>query len=384
MNNMNEVMGVSITSTIPGAYKTGIDVYSDIRIEFSADIDTSTLKNCMLVLADKNNIYDSPQALRHRDKFDTVSGSIKYSERVLRFIPSAPLDTDTRYVVIINNTIKDITGLSLRKKHIFTFNTEVIRSFGKAEIIQPSYGIITRGIPEIHWKEQGAPSYIMHVSKSPDFETLLYENFIVPDDENTYMSKNEPDIQPEEIPPEERPYRVIFHTPDFNKKEGVYYIRVKAEGGRWSDAFQFFIKETTDAVVAADDQNDELYLDEFLSGIEDEIEILELFPPDGSILNSLKTNIFYVKMSGKVSEDRIEYPELRAYGEAVDEKDEQMGYEHGEVKGSWTLVYDETHDCTYLIFTPEPYDGSPEDKVISALQGGAISPIEGEGGDSDA
>lgn len=375
MNNMNETQGISILSTSPVQFETDIDVYSDIKVTFSGEIDTGTLKSSIIVLKDKDGIYENPASLKYKDKFIAVKGSIKYSDRILTFTPSRPYDIDTRYVVVINNTIKDITGLPLLKKKIFSFNTEITKSYGKTEILQPKYGSISRDIPEIHWKSQEAPCYIMQVSKSPGFETIVYENFIVPDEEHTYISQEEYEFQPEEVPPEEQPFNVNFYIPEFNKKEGVYYLRIKAEGGKWSDIWQFFIKETTDAVIAEDDEKDIQYLDDFLSDVDKEITVLEYFPPDGSISNSLKTNIFYIKMDGKVDESEVEYPELSVYGEAADEKDEEEGYKHGILKGAWTFVYDEDHDCTYLIFTPD--SEQEERKVIVTADGRAISPEEG-------
>jgi hypothetical protein len=219
----------------------------------------------------------------------------------------------------------------------------------------------------------------VQISKSNQFESLLYENFVVSDKDNTYQMKDNIIIfQEDEIEnientednnsefdenntiTQEENITVIFTTPDIPQKEGVYYIRIKAEGGKWSEVHQFFIKEVTDAVVAAEDQNDELYLDEFLADLEDEIEILEMFPNDNSILNSLKTNIIYIKIKGKVDENRINFSECEIVGEAFDEEDDEE-YEQGVLSGSWSTVYDDTYDCTYLIFTPI----NPEEILIT-------------------
>lgn len=104
MNNMNETQGITVVNTFPAPYETNIDVYSEIKITFSADIDTSTLKSSIIVLKDKDGIYENPESLRKAEKFPAVKGKILYSDRILTFKPEGPLDTDKRYVVVINNS----------------------------------------------------------------------------------------------------------------------------------------------------------------------------------------------------------------------------------------------------------------------------------------
>ena len=214
--------------------------------------------------------------------------------------------------------------------------------------------MISTSVPEIQWKSQQAPSYIMQISKTNTFEVLLYETFIVGEKED-----------------------VITFVPEISYKEGIYYVRVKSEGGEWSEPCQFFIKEITDAVIAADDQSDELYLADFLADIEDEIEILEVFPADGSLNNSLKTNIFYIKIKGEISEEQLDLNDFMVTGEAFDEEDD-ASYEHGEVSGSWTIIYDSDNDCTYIIFTPVSLDDETETTVISTISGENIEAIKSE------
>lgn len=376
MNNGNESIGITVVNTNPEAHQFDIATDSVIQITFSADLNRSTLNNCILVFEDYQKIYNGTSSLRNTSQFNIVKGSVSYANRILTFTPNKPLNIDTKYIVVINNNIKDITGAPLIKKHIFAFNTELTKTFGKCELINPKYGLICSEIPEIQWKDNGAPSYILQVSKSNQFESLLCETFVVSMEDNSFTQKDEFEMQPEEIypdevPPEEQPYVVITHTPDFIKKEGVYYIRIKPEGGKWSDVLQFFIKEVTDAVIAKDDQDDTLYLDEFLDGIEEEIEILEFFPPDESVNNSLKTNIFYIKMKGEVDESRINISDFEVIGEPFDEEDDEK-YAHGIVNGSWTLVYDESQDCTYLIFTPVIPEDEEDIKLLATIHGANI------------
>lgn len=354
MNNGNETLGLSVISTTPEAHQTNVNVNKPIEIKFSGDINKSTLNNSIIVFEDYDGVYNGITSLKSSEKFNIVKGTLTYADRVIKFTPKKPLNIDTRYIVVLNNTITDITGNRLLNKYVFAFNTEITKSYPKCEIISPSFGMISNIIPEIQWKSQQAPSYIMQISKSNKFEILLFETFIVGEDDD-----------------------IITFTPDIPYKEGIYYVRVKSEGGEWSEPCQFFIKEVTDAVIAEDDQSEEIYLADFLADIEEELEILEVFPADGSINNSLKTNIFYIKIKGEISEEQLDLNDFMVTGEAFDEEDD-VSYEHGEVSGSWTVIYDEQYDCTYIIFTPVIPEDEKETTILSTISGENIETIESD------
>lgn len=381
MNNGNETIGVTVVSNVPKQLDTGVPLDAPVRIEFSADLNRETIKNCMVVLEDWKGIYDGASSLKDASQYNIVKGSVKYADRIIEYTPEQQFKTDTRYIVILNNTIRDVTGAPLIKKRIFSFTTEVSQGYGSTKMFAPQYGMIYSEIPEVSWKDIGAPSYIVQVSKSPLFESLVYENFIVPGKDNTYTDKDRSEIPPEELAPEPETFQVITAVPDFVKQEGVYYVRVRPEGGKWCGAVQFFIKIVTDAVVAEDDQDDGLYLKDFLADFQEETEILELFPPDGTVNQSLKTNIFYVKMAGMVDESRISFPDCHVEGEPFDE-DDDAEYEHGNLNGSWSLIYDPDLDCTYLIFTPPLPDEQQELRLLASVKGSGIESTTGGGTDA--
>lgn len=354
MNNGNETLGLSVISTIPEAHQTNVNINKHIEIKFSGDINKSTLNNSIIVFEDYNGVYNGITSLKSSEQFNIVKGTLTYANRVIKFTPKEPLNIDTKYIVVLNDTITDITGNKLLKKFIFAFNTEITKSYPKCEIVSPSFGTILSELPEVKWKSQQAPSYIMQISKSNKFEILLYETFIV--DENI---------------------DIVAFTPEMSYKEGIYYVRVKSEGGEWSNPCQFFIKEVTDAVIAEDDKSEEIYLEDFLAGIEEELEILEMFPADNSLNNSLKTNIFYIKIKGEINEEQLDLNDFMVTGEAFDEEDD-VSYEHGEVNGSWTVIYDSEYDCTYIIFTPIIPEDEQETIVISTINKESIEAIESE------
>lgn len=340
MNNTNETIGLKVLSVSPAQKESDVNVNSTIDIAFSSDINPATLMKNVVVLEDVNRIYKSVNSLKDYSKYAVVKGNVSYADKVLNFTPLKPFKVNTCYIVMLNDGISDIIGNRLVSKHISCFYTELQASKPPVKIKSPKYGCITSEIPIFEWKNQGVAAYRFQVSKKNTFEVLLYDE-VVPG--------NEVD-------------ETITHTPDFNAIEGMYFIRVKADTGDWSDVHQIFIKPITDAVVAEQDTPELQNLDEFLDGLTDPIEILEYFPTPGSVNNTLKTNIIYIKIKGKVDEGRISFEDCSVFGESTDEEIEE--YAHEEVEGVWSIVYDSYFDVTYIIFTPVSLEPDVPDEEL--------------------
>ena len=353
MNNTNETIGLRVLDVSPRHQSNNVNVHTNISITFSADIDPSSFFKNIVVLEDHNHIYKNVNSLKDYSQYSVVKGSISYKDKVLTFTPEEPFHTDTCYVMMLNGGITDITGNKMTKKHVSCFYTESVASFPRCEIVSPKYGSIVNAIPEFVWKNQYSESYCFQISKTNTFELLLY-NEIIPGNK---IEEN------------------MRHTPAFNAEEGIYHIRIKSENGEWSDIHQIFIKAVTDAVVAEEDSPEMFHLDEFLEGLEEPIEILEYFPADGTINNSLKTNIIYIKIKGKVDEDRLHLEECYVYGESFDDEHEE--YAHEIVDGKWTVIYDSYFDVTYVIFTPVNIDDITEEEYIETVRSGNIVAITG-------
>lgn len=341
MNNTNESYGLRVLNISPAHQSSDVNVNHEISIEFSGDINPASFHKNIVVLEDYNKIYKNINSLKDYSQYSVVKGSVSYKDRTLTFTPNEPFHTDSCYVVMLSDGITDITGNKMIKKHVSCFYTESIASFPRCEITSPKYGNIVNAIPEFVWKNQYASSYRFQVSKSNSFELLLYDEVIAGNViEDT-----------------------IKHTPKFSASEGMYYFRVQSENGEWSDIHQIFIKAITDAVISEYDTPETMHLDEFLDGLEDPIEILEYFPADGSINNSLKTSIVYIKIKGKVDESRLRLEDCYIYGESFDEEHEE--YAHETVPGKWVIAYDSYHDVTYVIFTPYTPDLLEGDNIES-------------------
>lgn len=360
MNNGNETLGLTVISTNPSAHETCVNVNSPIEITFSADLNKSTLNNSIVVFEDINGTYNGATSLKDSSKFNIVKGSLSYANRVAKFVPKEPFKENMKYIVVLNNTIFDITGIKLIKKYIFAFNTEVVASYGKCTIIEPEYGKIFTEIPDIRWESLDAPSYIIQISKTNTFESLIYETYAISnriEQDIITLQQEDPNLVVYETykgtADTSRTFKTNSLKPRFNYKEGIYYLRIKAEGGEWSDPCQFFIKEITDAIISTEDQPESIYLQDFLDGLEDEIEVLEIFPKDDSVLNSLKTNIFYIKLNGIIEASRIDIKNCFIEAELYNEEDNDVSYQHKTLDGNWTIIYDTEYNCTYLILKIE-------------------------------
>ena len=347
MNNQNETLGLRVLSVSPSHLESNVNVNSTIDVTFTSDINPSTLTKNIVVFEDYNKVYKNAESLKDYSQYTVVKGSISYNDKVLTYTPEKPFNTGSSYILVLNDKITDITGNKLIQKYINVFYTESVASYGRCEITNPKYGYITDTVPTFSWVNQKSPSYIFQMSKIKTFEVLITED-VVPG--NEYEDE-------------------ISYTPFFDKllQEGMYFIRVKSENGEWSDIHQIFIKPITDAVIAQEDTPEMLSYSDFFENLLDPIVVLEQFPAPNSINNSLKTNMFYIKIKGKLDESRVNLDDSFVYGESLDENHEE--YAHTEITGSWSIVYDSYYDVTYIIFTPgllnpEEEEEEPEDEPI--------------------
>lgn len=329
MNNQNETLGLRVLSVSPSHLEDNVNVNSNIDVIFTSDINPSTLTKNIVVFEDYNKIYKNTNDLKDYSKYSVVKGSISYDDKKLTYTPEKPFNTNSSYILVLNDKIMDITGNQLVQKYVNVFYTEKVASYPRCEIISPKYGNITNEIPTFKWINQKSPSYVFQMSKVNSFEVLLL-NQVIPGNEF-----------------EEE----ISYTPNFDAKEGMYFIRVKSEGGEWSNIHQIFIKPITDAVIAEEDTSEMIAFDDFFENLLEPVVILEQFPEPNSVNNSLKTNIIYIKIKGKLEESRINLGDCYIYAESLD--DDHDEYTHENITGSWSVVYDSYYDATYIIFTPD-------------------------------
>ena len=339
MNNQNETLGLRVLSVSPSHLDSNVNVNSNIDVTFTSDINPSTLTKNIVVFEDYNKVYKNANSLKDYSKYSVVKGTISYKDKILTYTPEKPFNPNSSYILVLNDKITDIIGNQLTKKCISVFYTEKVASYGRCEITSPKYGNITNSIPVFTWKNQKSPSYVFQISKNNSFETLIL-NEVIPG--NEYEEE-------------------ISYEPSFNAQEGMYFIRVKSENGEWSDTHQIFIKPITDAVIAEEDTSELESFEDFFENLAEPVVILEQFPNPNSVNNSLKTNIIYIKIKGKIDESRIDLNECYIYAESLDDDHEE--YTHENISGSWSIIYDSYYDATYIIFTPDSLNPSEEEEI---------------------
>jgi len=355
MDNYNETQGIRVLNVTPGQRANNVNVNASVTIEFTADINPASFAKNIVVLEDYNKIFRNVNSLKDYSQYHVVKGSISYKDRVLTYTPDKPFNTNMCYILMLNDGITDITGNKMIKKHISCFYTESIASFPPVEILSPKYGTISEHVPEFTWRNQASESYEFQISKSNTFELLLYDKII----------------------PGNKVEDTMKHIPEFDADEGMYHVRIRSENGDWSNVHQIFIKPIVDAVVAEEDTPEAIYLDDFLENLEDPIEVLEYFPAQDSINIGLKINVIYIKIKGRIDENRINLDESYMYGESFDEDHEE--YAHEVVDGKWTIVYDSYFDVTYIIFQPVNLDDVEEKEYIETLNSGSLVERSGSG-----
>jgi hypothetical protein len=311
-----------------------VDVNSDIRIKFNSDINTGTIIGNFTVLEDPQFLFTTTENLStDRIKYNTVQGAVSYEDKTLIFKPNKPLNENSRYLVLIRaGGILDILGRTMLTEYVGTFYTEINATLPKAEFLTPKFGVITSDVPEFTWGDQQSKAYVFQLSSEDTFETLLVDE-IIKSNTNDYAG--------------------TVYRPLMLLTEGLYYVRVRAINGNWSEPLQFFIKNTTEAVVTSEDVSEKSILEELDAAFERPLEILEMFPPEGAIQVDTKVNIVYLKVAGKLTSADIEFDNTFVTGDLFDLEDEGSINPHGVVSGKWEVVNDLNKDVTYIIFTPD-------------------------------
>jgi hypothetical protein len=85
------------------------------------------------------------------------------------------------------------------------------------------------------------------------------------------------------------------------------------------------------------------------------VEIIGEYPEAESVENNVKTNLFYKKFNKIIPIEEIDFYEATVYGEYTDQDDNydsNYAKEHGEVDGTFSVVYDEEKGETYIFFIP--------------------------------
>jgi len=329
MKSSVETMGLRVESMTPAMQSIGVDVHEDIRIRFNSDLDTGSIIGNLVVLSDPG-LHFVNLASMDRSQYETVQGKASYDDRTIIFSPTNPLAENRRYLVFIRaGGLTDVLGRGLATDFVGIFYTESSATGAKPTFLSPRFGTISSEIPVFTWGDEQTKAYTFQLSREETFETLLCDELLI----NNVGE-----------------YAKSEYLPSLNLTEGLYYARVKAVNGHWSDPIQFFIKREVQEVVSREDAYEDLFLGDLDASFVAPIEVLEMFPDDKSFGVSLKTNVVYIKMVGRIGTSDVDFENSYLYGSPFDEEDEDEP--QGPVAGEWTLIYDEARDVSYLVFSP--------------------------------
>lgn len=329
MINSIEILGLNVERTYPEPNTTNINVNSVITVKFNAEINTSTLVDSFTVLSDNTLSFTNSNSLKNTENFTQIKGSLTYKNCSLEFTPSEPLKKDTRYLICVKaNGVKDVTGKAMLVDYIGMFYTELTASLPGCTITSPTFGSIFQEIPSFSWADQKTKCYSFQVSKQVSFELLLCDVLVTNKTLNSDADS--------------------FYTPSLSLSEGLYYARVRAINGDWGEPLQFFIKDSTRALVSNEDTAEGI----LFSDVPTEIEVIDMFPHENDCNVDTKVNIIYLKVRGQVEAKYINFNDCFVVGDLVDQDEADTVVPHGYLQGEWTVVYDGDEDVTYVIFTP--------------------------------
>jgi methionine-rich copper-binding protein CopC len=107
-----------VTSTSPISNATGVATNGQISVQFSAEMDPSTITDAKFIVKAGNDI---------------VAGTVVYASTIATFVPTANFSANTLYTVTITTGAKDALGKSLAKDYVWSFTTGAI-----PDIIKPT------------------------------------------------------------------------------------------------------------------------------------------------------------------------------------------------------------------------------------------------------
>ena len=343
--------GLTVLTNLPAPNAYDVELDTVITVQLNADINPKSAIGNFTLVEDIEWSFKSVDQLKDRDKFQVVKGSLSYEDRRLTFTPSSALKGNARYVLVLKQGgLKSIDGSILGADYVSTFCTITDSERPKATIFSPLYGERATKVPLFRWENQASPSYLFSISTTPDFSVIVHE---------TVISREAGEA-----------YAECSYQPDTLLRDGLYYARVRAINGSYSDPHQFYVQAHEKALVTEADFDDSVYYDDFINDQPSNIECIQSFPKEGASNVKTNTTLCYLVLQGLVRSEDIDWQETYVEGLLFDEEDMETP-EHGMVEGEWQLIYDEQRDVTYALFdltsTEEPDDEIDTTQMLHVL-----------------
>lgn len=323
-------LGLRVEKIVPEAHTTNADVNSDIKIYFNLELSANNIIGNVSILKDTNlTFYEGFD----KSKCTKVEGTFTYKDMCIIFIPSSQLEAQCRYVVSVDKNITDAHGNNMLSSYAKPFDTEGVATLKPCSIINPVDNSVVKDIAFIELEDLKSEKYLIQVSKQKTFEINVIDKFT-----ETNVLEN------------------------LSLADGLYYIRAKAANGLFGDVSVVTVRrEGLTAPTEEDLDEDYVFLPTDAEEGIDVIDLVEQFPECGSINTSNKLNALYWKFSGKVEEGDIDIYETGVYGVLSSDDDTDLIQEHGYLKTTCSVIYDEEEDITYVILIPEILSGGEDD-----------------------
>lgn len=322
-----ENLGLRVESSNPGKYATQVSIGSEITISFNSELNTRTIPNSVFILKDPRRVYKDGGIVDLLDYYEIEEGSISYKDKTIIFKPTNQLDKLSRYIIYVKkDTLSDILGTAMLTDYISYFDTASYEINRHCDILEPNNNQALERLEKIVVEDLGDVRYIIQISKSPTFETIVFDKLV----ETTEIVE------------------------DFNLGDGVYYVRARVENDKeFGDTIVFSIKSYVQTITTDQDIDEDFVYQPFQ---DPELELLAMYPESLTVNVNPKTNVMYMKFNKLIPLNAIDFYEAEIYGRFIDEDDkfnDDSVVEHGNIDGSFTIVYDNDNQETYIFFTPD-------------------------------
>lgn len=312
----------TVLTTSPSNYATKVSVTSAITADFDIDLDPKSLDN-HVYLTNSHGVR--------------IDGRVVYRRKKIIFTPLQPLEPGTSYqFFLIGDSnledgavtgIRNLMGSAMRGNTVVSFTTESAVQIDPPGSLQPADGSLLRQMPLFSWSPvSGAVGYDIRVSTSNRYETLFFS------------SDRLKELQIE---------------PNITWQEGIYYwsvrsIRDDGVASPWSPSRQFNYSLLVEGTISEEDAPP---IEVMYEELDTELEVVEVFPADGSSDIPINVKSIFFRVIGDVDVSLIDVDSFKIVGRHITGDYEEES--HGEVAGRFAIVKD-SDSTTYIVFTPDP------------------------------
>lgn len=316
LNNI-ETLGLKVESIRPSANKKEVETNTKIYVKFNAEVISNTIVGNIALYEDTDGLFNGEL---DTTKLTRINGNISYESKTLIFTPKNELSENKQYIVVVRkNGIKDIIGRSLLVDNVFTFFTKATKALEIPTILSPKNADTIKENLLIEFTNTHSV-YNIQISTNVEFDTYVVDDIVNSSNNST-----------------------VSYSPSKELEDGLYYIRVKAMGGLFSDTIQCVLARNV-GLVSSEDYNDLLV--EFDGSRV--IDMTEMFPISDKLSGVNISNI-YLKFNGEITIDDINFNKSYLLGELFDETDSDTIDEEGYSDPKIITVYDKEEDATYVM-----------------------------------